>query len=444
MKQIKYFFWSLLLVMTLLWMFADTFLPEPFTYFRFRNVFVQYTGIIAIVTMSVSLYLALRPVWLEQRLDGLDKVYRLHKWLGIAALVASILHWWWAKGSKWLVQAGILEAPQQHRKGQEGFSGIHGFFADHRGQAEQMGEIAFYAFLILLIIALAKKIPYRTFIKSHRILAILFIVLVVHSIILMKFSYWFQPVGIVTGLFMAVGLVSAIGVLLGRIGAGRKIKGHVTFLDYYPELQVNEIDLLMDEEWPGHKAGQFAFVQSTRKERAHPYTIASAWDPKERKIKFITKALGDYTRTLHDVLQIDEKAVIEGPYGHFTFDDNKNQIWIGGGIGITPFIAKMQDLQLNNNTTKNITLFHTTKEYSEKALAKIKSYADASGIVLHILHDERDGFLTGEKLRQLVSYWQHASVWFCGPAGFGKALKKDLQAHGFSPENFHQELFEMR
>ena len=444
MKRIKYFFWGILVVMTLLWMLADTFIPEPFTYFRFRNVFVQYTGIIAIVTMSVSLYLALRPVWLEQRLDGLDKVYRLHKWLGIAALTASLLHWWWAKGTKWLVQAGILGAPQRHGKGQEAYTGIHRFFADHRGQAEQLGEIAFYVFLILLIFALVKKIPYRTFIKSHRMLAIIFIVLVMHSVILMKYSYWSQPVCIFTGLFMAIGLLSAILILFGRIGAGRKTKGHVTYLDYYPELQVNEIDLLMDEEWPGHKAGQFAFVQSCRKERAHPYTIASAWDPQERRIKFITKALGDYTRTLHDVLQVDEKAVVEGPYGHFTFDDDKDQIWIGGGIGITPFIARMQDLQMNNNVKKQITLFHATKEYSEKALDKIQSDADAAGITLHIFHDKRDGFLTGEKLRQMVPYWQRASVWFCGPAGFGKALKRDLMAYGFSADHFHQELFEMR
>jgi predicted ferric reductase len=33
-------------------------------------------------------------------------MYRLHKWLGIAALAAGVLHWWWAKGTKWMVGWG--------------------------------------------------------------------------------------------------------------------------------------------------------------------------------------------------------------------------------------------------------------------------------------------------------------------------------------------------
>ena len=37
-----------------------------------------------------------------------------------------------------------------------------------------------------------------------------------------------------------------------------------------------------------------------------------------------------------------------------------------------------------------------------------------------------------------------ASVWFCGPAAFGRALHTDLHAHGLAQDRFHQELFEMR
>ncbi len=32
-------------------------------------------------------------MWLERHLDGLDKMYRLHKWLGIGALVVGTVHW---------------------------------------------------------------------------------------------------------------------------------------------------------------------------------------------------------------------------------------------------------------------------------------------------------------------------------------------------------------
>src|SRR5690606_33617540 len=102
----------------------------------------------------------------------------------------------------------------------------------------------------------------------------------------------------------------------------------------------------------------------------------------------------------------------------FTFDDSAaRQIWIGGGIGITPFIARMKQLALSPGT-QVIDLFHSTTELAPEALAKLTADAAAANVKLHIFIDSRDGFLTGEKLREIVPDWQTASVWFCGPAGF--------------------------
>ncbi|RUU49200.1 ferric reductase, partial [Mesorhizobium sp. M2C.T.Ca.TU.002.02.1.1] len=59
--------------------------------------------------------------------------------------------------------------------------------------------------------------------------------------------------------------------------------------------------------------------------------------------------------------------------------------------------------------------------------------------------DARDGRLTGDRIRAEVPEWRMASIWFCGPAGFGEALRKDFAAQGLPVgERFHQELFAMR
>ena len=79
-----------------------------------------------------------------------------------------------------------------------------------------------------------------------------------------------------------------------------------------------------------------------------------------------------------------------------------------------------------------------------KALDKLRADAQAAGIRLHVLVSERDGRLSGERLRAEVPGWREASVWFCGPAGFGQALRADLVAHGLPEDAFHQELFQMR
>jgi predicted ferric reductase len=150
-------------------------------------------------------------------------------------------------------------------------------------------------------------------------------------------------------------------------------------------------------------------------------------------------------------LSVGQRVMIEGPYGRFTFDDDRShQIWIGGGIGITPFIARMQymaERQENRDWPdgQQVDLFHTTADVDEEALAKLAADARSANVRLHVLIDERDGRLTGERIRALVPEWRDASIWFCGPAGFGEALKQDLAAQDFPVnERFHQELFAMR
>ena len=57
---------------------------------------------------------------------------------------------------------------------------------------------------------------------------------------------------------------------------------------------------------------------------------------------------------------------------------------------------------------------------------------------------DQDGRLNGERLRKAIPDWKTASIWFCGPSAFGRAIRDDLIAHGLNPNDFHQELFQMR
>jgi hypothetical protein len=61
---------------------------------------MQYSGVLGIGVMSVAMVLAVRPVWFESTLGGLDKMYRLHKWLGIAGLALAVSHWLLAQGGQ--------------------------------------------------------------------------------------------------------------------------------------------------------------------------------------------------------------------------------------------------------------------------------------------------------------------------------------------------------
>ncbi|MBM9615826.1 hypothetical protein JWJ90_16275 [Desulfobulbus rhabdoformis] len=115
MFPIKLALWLSVLAPSVLWLFADPPMPHSLTFFSFRVVSVQYTGIIGIAMMSLGLLLATRPFWLENLLNGLDKMYCLHKWLGIGGLFcpSSIGGWpkeqnGWLAGAGWTGPRGIL------------------------------------------------------------------------------------------------------------------------------------------------------------------------------------------------------------------------------------------------------------------------------------------------------------------------------------------------
>lgn len=443
MKTIQTTALALLLGISALWWLADgAALSAASGVFPWRSLMMQYTGVLTFSAMSVAIMLASRPVWIESFFGGLDKMYRLHKWLGISVLVLGISHWLWVKAPKWLVEAGWLIRPPRGKRPDQSVE-IFSFFQNNRGLAEQIGEWASYLALILIAIALIKRFPYRYFSQSHRLLALVYLALAVHAAMLMSFHYWTLPIGMVMTILMLAGTVSAFNSLLQRIGDSRKAIAVINQLDYYDGVGVNAITLQLKSRWPKHEAGQFAFVTFDSGEGAHPFTLSSAWKG-DGKILLLIKALGDYTQTLASSLKTGDLVTIEGPYGRFNFSGNaQRQIWIAGGIGITPFIARMQALALKPDG-RVIDLFHASKEENDAALSLLTADADAAGVNLHLFIDARDCHLTGEYLRNTVTDWQAADVWFCGPTAFADAIRDDLLEHGLPPEQFHQELFAMR
>lgn len=407
-----------------------------------RTALVQGTGVLAMGLMSVGVILAARPVWFETPLGGLDKFYRLHKWLGIAALVFATAHWIIRKGPSWITQLGWFTVPARPPRAPYVSTGFD-VFHDLREPATEIGEWAFYLLVILSVVALWKRFPYKYFFKTHRLMAAVYLVLVFHSIILMDVSYWTKPIGPVLGLLLIAGTVVAVIALSRRIGYSRRATGSISTLTLHEGSDVLDVGVRLATAWRGHDAGQFAFVDFDDAEDAHPFTISSAWH-NDGLLLFTIKGLGDYTRTLARSLHVDQGVVVEGPYGRFnSHSDNRRQIWIGGGVGVTPFIARLKVLA-EQGRSESVDLFYATKVPDATFIAGIRELAERAGVRFHLLVEDRDGQLTLERLESLVADWKQADVWFCGPLGFGRAMRTPMIARGLPPSQFHQELFEMR
>lgn len=435
MKPIKLTLWGFLTLTSLLWLLATPF-PETWSYFNFRFLANQYSGSIAIGAMSLCMLLAIRPTTLSQKLNGLDKAYRLHKWLGITALIASLTHFWFAHGTKWLVGWGLLERPQRQRmqpKTLEDFN-LEQWLGGFRKTAETIGEYAFYIALILLVMALVKRIPYHWFKKLHKWLAVIYLALVFHAVVLFKFDYWQQPLGYLMIILLSAGVISALIVLTKQVGKNRKIAGKVQQVISYPESESVEL-WINAPQWQGHKAGQFIFLNHASFSEPYPFTLANLTNP----LRILVKNLGNDTACLAEKIHVGDEVEIEGAYGAFHFDDNADkQVWIAMGVGITPFLSRLSQLEEAPNG-KPVTLFYSYHTADKALLDELSYRANKANIQLILWNSQQNGRLTAEFIQKHSNITAQSSIWYCGNTAFSKSLKAT-----FKTVLFHQELFEMR
>jgi len=400
-----------------------------------RQEALYLSGLLSIAMMSLATFLATRPAWLESPLGGMDRVYRTHKWAGILAVAFAAAHWLIEMASD------ILKSTigREGRLPKEKFAG---FLEILRDLAEDMGEWALYAVLAMLVITLWKKFPYRNWRFLHRAMPVLYLMLAFHAVLLAPPDYWAQPVGVLLALLLAAGVYGALHSLLGGIGRAREATGTIVAIEH-PADDVTTVRCHLARGWRGHHPGQFAFVTFENREGAHPFTIASA-DQGDSTISFQIKALGDYTNGIAGRLQTGQVVRVEGPYGRFDIgrcNPAARQIWIAGGIGVTPFLAWLESLQADPDKAPTADLHYCTRDQASDAFVpRLEALcARLPGIRLHV-HGARQGATLQAASLDAA---KNAEIWFCGPSGLAASLRSGLRAMGWTPR-FHQEAFEMR
>lgn len=439
MKKLYLTVLGLVFLCVLIWLQAEPNLFNNSTLMQWRSPLIQITGIISTVLLTMVMVLALRLPFIDRLTSGLDKSYRLHKWLGIYAVILGAVHWLLAIIPKQLVRYGLLERgtkPNLAIDPDSFYSTIHGL----RGGAESLGEWTLYLFIALTLIALFAPIKYKRFKFIHKLMAIAFLFIAYHSVILLKHSYWsYLITPIVTGMVL-LGVISALTSLFGRIGKKRKYQGTIKHIQYDELNNTTLIDIDVPK-WKGHDSGQFAFL-TIKGEEAHPFTITSAGTT-DKTVQFLVKALGDFTANIHNQIQVGEQVEVEGPYGHFHFNDNKQQVWIAGGIGCAAFKARLSELKAQSNG-KRVIFYYCTEHPSPQLIRGLESATYGTNVEFHVIDNRLNRFLTVKDIKQRTDDLLNSSVWFCGPTTFGKAITQQLKGERFDMAHFHTELFDFR
>jgi predicted ferric reductase/mono/diheme cytochrome c family protein len=172
----------------------------------------------------------------------------------------------------------------------------------------------------------------------------------------------------------------------------------------------------------------------------HPFSITSA--PTERTLRITVKAVGDYTRALRG-LEEGADAVVEGPYGFFSHGDlpGRKQIWLAGGIGVTPFLSMARSLRFANEPAVD---FYYCVEHAEEAhfLDELQAVAARrDDFRLFLVPRDEVGFVTAERLATESGELPQREILICGPPAMIENLRSQLTAHGVPGSRIHAEEF---
>jgi len=443
--MMKHFLTAFIALVTLAWGWellpaTGAVAASPVNAWSVREHALTLTGLWSFTLMSLVMVLATRPAWFERAFGGMDRIYRVHKWAGILAIGFAALHWL-VEMSDDVIKALV------GREGRLPKDHGGGFLEAMRDVAEDLGEFAIYALLVMLVLTLWKRFPFKIWRYLHKVMPVLYLTLAFHAAFLAPTDYWSQPVGVLLAALIAAGSVASVQALAGWIGHRRSVSGVVESVrESGPG--VTEVTCRLSQGWRGHRPGQFAFVTFDRFEGAHPFTIASA-DRGDHRVTFQIKALGDYTKDLALRLKTGQPVRIEGPYGCFELPSGRrtrDQVWIAGGIGVTPFLAWLEALQATPEQAPDVDFYYSVRHReSDPFVSRIQTLcATLPTVRLHVMSSARNEGLTAATLRDRHGGGKTPEIWFCGPQGLADKLRQGLRALGMGGVRFHQEAFEMR
>lgn len=368
-----------------------------------------------VTVFAFNFLMATRARWVEKLFGGLDKMYLIHRRSGIIAVVLLLAHFI-------VVPRDVVFNP-----------------------GKPLGFYAFVLIIIGVIISAApplkKRIPYHKWINFHKLMGVFYVLAVLHGIMVTSLIQELPIIRIyVFGMaFVGVGAWVYRAFLYGIFN--KKLPYQVDQIKYLGN-NTTEIILKANKAKLNYKAGQFAFVTfpSLSKREQHPFTISS--HPSDSNLRITVKGLGDYTNELPHKLKLGDAASIEGPFGFFTLDNvqSKDQIWIAGGIGITPFLSLLKEVDKN----VNVKLYWCVSEKEEAVYAnEINAVVNNNPSIEFVLWPSKElGYLNVDKL-QLDNYVQNEYL-ICGPEALKSGLMKGLTQKGVKMSQIHDEEFAFR
>lgn len=402
----------------------------------------QALGLVGMAMFALNLVLAARLKWLEDIFGGMNKIYIAHHILGGTAFILLLLHPLFLI-ARYLTADGIALKNTLIT-----YVANPACFADFSLLSPDcstlFGTTGLLLMIVFLVITFFVKLPYPTWKLTHKFLGAAFFfaslhVLTIASDVTTVNALKYYMFALVAAGFLAV---------LYRTVLGFVVVPRMTYIiDEVKVVNETVSEIVMhpkdEKKCIRYTPGQFIFIgfpDIRGLGEVHPFSLSS--QPEGVCISIGVKALGDYTRRLRE-LRSGMRAVIEGPFGRtsYAYYPRKSQIWIAGGIGITPFLGMARSLKQGDGY--KVDLYYSVVERSEAAFLGELEQLSAQNPNLRLISwfSKERSFLTADAIVKESGGVLGKEIFLCGPPPMMKALKAQFGKWKVPVANIHSEEF---
>lgn len=417
-------FWVVLLVCLfplILWLFVPQ-AEHKFTKSILLVNLGQMSALVGICMMSANFVLSTRLKFLDRYFNGLNMVYLRHSQLGQIAFILLLFH-------------PLLLLPKYASTAHQAVR----FLLPVNGFAQNLGWFGLVTMVILIVLTLYLRPRYDTWKSLHKFMGLALLLGGLHSQLVPNDLTLFSPLRVYILTVTVLGLAAfTYHTMLGAKLAQKYMYKVVKTAKLAPD--IIEITLAPVGSGPKFAPGQFvfiSFINSSVGNESHPFSLTKIAN---QTISLAIKQDGDYVTKLTN-LQAGDKLTLEGPFGAFNYIDStyKTQIWIAGGIGITPFVSLAATLRDHPDYT--VTLVYAVKNRTQAVYAKLLESIPNLTIYYHFSQTQGRTDIT--KIGERIGGLAHKEILLCAPPAMIGILKSQLSALGIDAKLIHSEEFSL-
>jgi predicted ferric reductase len=378
----------------------------------------ELSGAEALLLLSCSLVLIALVPYGERWFGGFDRVVVWHRGTAVAGVLLLVPH-----------LALVTSSPDPNET----------------GLGHALGDVALLGLLVLILWALAPRLrgarrpgpvralartTYEHWLSAHRLTGVFVAVAVAHGAIV-------DPVlrhsAVLRVAFALVGVAGVGAYVYRELVAPHVVPAYDYTVNAVRRLgeRTAEIDLDPAGERLAFRPGQFVMVTFAgfATGQRHPFSISSG--AADRELDLTVKASGDYTDRLVEALRPGDAARVLGPFGGFDYrEGERRQIWIAGGIGVTPFISWIRSL--DDGFDRDVDFWYSVHGpgdavYRDEIEAAARQHPS---LRTHLVLSDSAGPLTADAVLRDVAPDEHPWVYMCGPPAMMKALSRGLRRAG--------------